>query len=502
MLPSSAHAPSDSIAYSSNNKTLWRDKLFLGILLLGIIIRLAFLLVGAKLYYGPDRMFVNGDSFSYTLSFRNLLEHGIYSFNLQEPDAAFGRLPGYPFFYGLHYLLFGEQRAALATACTQTLLDCLAIGLVFSIARRLAPPADRLTPYVAAALYALYPFVIVWTTILGTELLATFLALLWLYTLLAAGQRSGRLVLVGLVIALLFYVREFLGIMLPITWLYLLFSRRDKWVAAVRNCVLVSVGFGLLYVAWPVRNYVFQHRVMLVKPERAGYTNYKTDMVGFLEWVHAWTNESSYWLEQVLHNPHPAFPAGIFASPQEQAQAQALAQQANECGSSFIVFRNGAPLPAYEHSTTSPTGAADCNEQVHAGFEQLRQSYRQRHPVSYYTKVPLENVGKVFFKSGTQSGDGTTKKQLLLGTLFGYRSLLLLLGVLGLLVYRRVPGVQPLLVFWVFIMVFMCWYFRQLEMRYLLQADVLLLLPAALLIGHWLTRYFDARNSPQVIDRR
>ena len=472
---------------------LRHDKLFLAILLLGVLLRVVFVLVGAKAYYGAALMFTNGDSDSYMLSFRNLVEQGTYTFNFTEPDAAFGRLPGYPFFYGLHYYLFGVQHAIFATACSQALLDCVSIALVFLIARRLAA-GNYLAPYVAAALYAAYPFIIVWTTIIGTELLATFLTLLWLYTLLGVGQRWTGYVLLGIELALVFYVREFMGILLPITCLYLIVSRRISWSVSVRHCVLVCLGFGALYIWWPTRNYVSQHRIMLVKPERAGFPNYKPDMVSFLDWVHGWSNESSYWLQQVLSNPQPAFPADIFASPQEQAQAQALVQQANECGSSFFVYRNGMPPPTYAQTGKYHLGAGNCNEQVRLGFEQLRQSFKQRHPVVYYTRVPIANLKKIFFKSGTQGGDGATKKQLLLSMVFGYRTLLLVLGVIGLVVYRKNLGMRPILMFWSFIVVFMCWYFRQLEMRYLLQADMLMLLPAALLLSQWLSRFVSARS--------
>lgn len=472
------------------------DKLFLVILFIGILIRIAFVVLGAKAYYGVDHMFVNGDSESYMLSFRNLVEKGTYTFDFLEPEAAFGRLPGYPFFYGIHYFLFGAQHAIQAVAWTQAILDCISISLIFLLVSKLACAQNKWAPYIGAALYACYPFIIIWTTIIGTELLATFLTLVWLYTLLSANRGWVYYLLLGIEIALLFYVREFLGILLPITGLYLLWYQRNTWQVAIKNCVLVGLGFGMLYIWWPTRNYVYQHRVVLVKPERAGFANYKTDMVSFLDWVHSWSNESTYWLQQALNNPHPNFPSSIFASSQENQQAQALIKQANDCGSSFYIYKNAANInygnvEAMRHNQDY---TVECNEDIHQGFEQLRLSYKRRHPVLYYTRVPFENLFKVFFKSGTQSSDGVVKKQILLAIVFGYRTLLLILGVLGLIIYRRVSGVQPIILFWSFIVLFMCWYFRQLEMRYLLQADVLLLLPAALLLGQWLTAYLNFKS--------
>jgi hypothetical protein len=471
--------------------SLFKNKFLLAIVVIGLLVRIGFLLVGAKAYYGPLNVFTNGDSSSYMMSFKNLVEHGAYTFDFLEPEASFGRLPGYPFFYGVHYLIFGEQHAMQAVACTQIFLDCVSIVLIFLITSKLVSESNYNAPYVASSIYAIYPFIIVWTTIIGTELLATFLILSWFYTLLSNSKSWSHYFLLGIEIALLFYVREFLGITLLITCLYFLFSKNEGWKQAIRACVLVGVGFGALYIWWPARNYIYQHRVVLVKPERAGFANYKVDMTSYLDWVHSWSNESTYWLQQALVNSHPNFPAAIFASPQEQEQAQFLVKQANECGSSFYLYKNLAKIhyDDVQAMRNNKDYTIECNAEIQQGFDRLRISFKQRHPIAYYMKVPLENLYKVVFKSGTQSSDGASKKGLILALVFGYRTLLLIIGIIGLIVYRRVKGVQPIIVFWTFMVVFLCWYFRQLEMRYLLQADVLLLIPASLIIGQWLSKY-------------
>jgi hypothetical protein len=481
---------------SKEGYSLRRDRVFWAIVLAGALVRLGFLVFGSKVYYGPGQGFINGDTSSYVMSFTNLLKHGTYTFDFLEPDAAFGRLPGYPFFYGIHYLIFGPAHAMQATACSQAFLDCLSIALIFLIVRKLISqnPKQQLAPYIAAALYAFYPFIFIWTTVIGTELLATFMTLVWLYTLLSPSNKWPYYALLGIEIAFLFYIREFLGIFLPITCLYLLLSRIN-WRVAVRNCAFVGVGFAALYMWWPVRNYVYQHRIMLVKPQRAGFANYKTDMTSFLDWVHSWSNQSSYWLQQVLSESEPDFPNDIFASPQERSQAVALTKRANECGSSFYIYKHGIDFAS---ETVNPLlqsqdYTVECNEEIRRGFDQLRESFKARNPVAYYTRVPLQNLYKVFFKSGLESGSkngaGNLKLQLIMTAVFGYRTILLILGVIGLVIYRRVMGLQPIIAFWVFIVVFLCFYFRQLEMRYLIQADVLLLVPAALLLDKWISRW-------------
>src|SRR5215208_5212074 len=95
-----------------------------------LFIRLAYILFG--FYSGGTSFFVNNDSFSYTDSIINFFEKGIYSFDVDFPDAAFGRLPGYPLFWGLHYLIFGKH-AYFAVAITQAVLDSLATYLVYEV---------------------------------------------------------------------------------------------------------------------------------------------------------------------------------------------------------------------------------------------------------------------------------------------------------------------------------------------------------------------------------
>src|SRR5215213_2957132 len=85
-----------------------------------VFIRVSYIVFG--FYSKGDSFFVNYDSFSYTDSIINFFEKGIYSFEPDFPDAAFGRLPGYPLFWGLHYLIFGKH-AYLAVAITQAVLD-------------------------------------------------------------------------------------------------------------------------------------------------------------------------------------------------------------------------------------------------------------------------------------------------------------------------------------------------------------------------------------------
>ena len=487
-------------------RTLIKDRILLAIGLAGALVRLAFLLVGAKVYYGSTQsdIFTNGDSHSFILSFTNLLQHGVYTFDFLEPDAVFGRLPGYPMFYGLHYLIFGPQHASLAVACTQLVLDTLGILLIFQALRRIWPAA-RWTPYLGAALYAFYPFTIIWVTIIGTETVATFLVLLWVNYLLRMRAALLPALGLGLIIAMAFYVREYLGVLMPISLVYLAAqyhaTNPGSWRATtVRVSLWASVAFGVLYLAWPIRNYVSYHRFVLLKPPTAGYANYNIDFASFRNWVHCWTNDEQFWLDKVAKNTGPyGFPADAFDTPAEQQQAEYLASRARQCGSSFYLYRTGLYASAIYRDTAKMRANREyqenCNSEISAGFNELKAQFVQRHPVRYWTHVPALNLRKAFFKSSVNRVGEGGAKQLLIKGLFLYRTLLLLLAVLGVVLFYRNYKLWPAVLYFGFMYLFVCVIMRNVEMRYLLQADALSLLLTASALGYWFERQSLARDA-------
>ena len=509
----------------------------LGLVLAAFVLRALFTVYGAAVYYGlpAPLCFAFGDATSYMWAAENLINHGHFTFDFLEPDAAFGRLPGYPMFYGLHYLLFGPAHAVIATAWSQVVLDSLAVLLVLAIVRRLVP-GSRFAPWIGAVLYATYPFIIFWVPMVYTELLATDLSLLIFYALLRYSRSGWSAFGLGLLVALGLFTREYLGLFLPIALVWVLWqhggqARRQAWQAAV----LVGLGFATLYAGWPIRNYLSYHRLVLLKPKTAGYASHKEDLDEYRSWVHCWTNDENPWIAKIAEGNGPIdLPAGIFADATEAARAQELITLARQCGSSFYMQREAANSTRYGLEQEKAAAAAhlpitgsggiaiyrsiytvyrdtaymmhdstylhfrnhNCNAAVGEGFRQLRQSYARQHPLAYWTAVPGANLFKTFFKSNTATSQGGAKELAIRG-LFAYRSLLLLLGVLGLWVYRRVRGLWPVMVFAGGMIFFICFVMRNLEMRYLLQADVLLLLPAAVLLGGWADRLAPRRPAAQ-----
>ncbi|MDB5234313.1 MAG: hypothetical protein JWR44_1306 [Hymenobacter sp.] len=471
----------------------------LGILLLALLLRAAFLLVGAPVFYhSPHQFYFNGDSTSYIQAFENLWLTGRYTFDFLEPGAAFGRLPGYPFFYGIHRIVFGAALAPAATAWSQVLLDTGAVWLVYGIIKCLAP-AQWPAAYWGALLYATYPFIILWVPIVGTEALSTDLTLLWLFVAVSGRPSTPRALGLGAVAALGLLVREYMGILLPITVLWVVTCEwGENPRLALRYGALVILGFGLMYGGWPLRNYALTHKLILLKPRAAGYANQTSDVDEFYQWVHCWTPDENPWLDSVLvGRGEVRFPATAFTAPGDEALAQALVAQARRCGSGFYVLRSGIAISAKYQDTAAVLADTtfqryhfrNCNAAIGAGFRDLRQRFAERQPLRFWFDVPLQNLKKAFFKNTITPEQAVQRRTRPAATpwlalLFAYRTALLLLGWVGLLVgLRRRFGLWLVLAVSGFQYLYICFVYRGLEMRYLLQADVLLLIPAALVLG-------------------
>ena len=451
------------------------QKWLIAIVTLGFLLRLAFLLKGATIYYGAGQEHLNGDSFSFTRSFLNLWHTGHYTLEPLIPDASFGRLPGYPFFYGLHYLLFGPELVLQALSGTQLLLDTAVIWLLYKMLRRWTGQARPAR--LVALLYATYPFAIIWITIVGTETLNTFCTVLWLSVITRPFGSRKHYVLVGVLVVVAFYVREYMGALLPVSLLFVAVwpSRKAIVLPRWQRIGWVLLGFTALYAWWPIRNYTNHSQIVLVKPASAGYANQREDMQAYLDWLHCWTNDNTTWVEGLVQDKPLRYPSQIFGDPTEERRVYALTKLAARCGGSFHLRR----LDTHDYRLVLPARFRNCNPQIAAGFDSLRQSYVRRQPLNYAVAVPLANLRKAFFKSATIHEGTSAAKTLVQRGLFAYRTLLLLLGVAGAILGWRQRQLWPVIVLFGFLYLYISFCFRSLEMRYLLQADVLLLLPAA-----------------------
>jgi hypothetical protein len=257
-------------------------KLVYAALLSGLVLKLFYLFVIGPKYIG-DTLLMSNDSFSYTNSFFNLVNKGVYTHDISNPEAYYGRLPGVAFLWGLFYLLFGFTKAHLTFAIFQILLDALATVMVFRI---ISKYFNETVAVMVSFVYALFPLTFYFVVKTDTEYISLFFVILVFYQLVFFKPELKRCFLLGLTLVGGFYIRETLLLLIPLAFFYLYRNHKVSW----KNYNVIFLVMLLLYLPWPARNYIRSSQIILIKPLSAGYREYNKDIVSYMYWLYAILN--------------------------------------------------------------------------------------------------------------------------------------------------------------------------------------------------------------------
>jgi hypothetical protein len=190
---------------------------------------------------------------SYEVPAKELISHHRF-FSNGSPEIV--RTPGYPLLLTAGLML---HRLELVTILLQIVLSCFTVYMVYRTAQLLFKRGEP--SIIAAALYAIEPLSILYTSQLLTETLFAALVTVWLYFLARYFNRHllRDLVISGVSLAASVYVRP-IGYFLPViiaaevlTW-----ARMNGGPDARRLCVHVAVfmivSAGLIFL-WQLRNW-------------------------------------------------------------------------------------------------------------------------------------------------------------------------------------------------------------------------------------------------------
>jgi hypothetical protein len=450
---------------------------------LAIVLRALFFFFGAEIYYSTSTFYIGGDTGSFITPIKNLIENGIFSGNLNHPDAVFGRLPGYPFFLAPFYLLFKDTLTFYMAVCwTQIILDAVSCCLLYKIVLKVFKQQRMAT--IASLLYACYPFVIVWTPIVYAETLGILLMLSGVY--LTVKDNFKRPLVTGVCLALAFFVRPQLLFLLPAFAMALLLVYRKQ---ALYKIALMVLGFLLVYSPWPIRNYV-NHGKFIPMRDITSMRSWQNDVLYFHKYINALQAGWEPQMTQLIQHGPIEFPEQAYITAEDSLLIEKAVHLSRTCSDGFASFMGKPPLKN------------NCTAETAALWQELLDRQISEDPVNYFVTVPLKGLKKGLFKislvSNWKSPDRASLETVLITLLFGYRSLLLLIGIAGIIIALRDRAATTLttivLVYFVSWYGWLCFVTRYLEMRYFLPADVLMLIPAAYLL-HKLTQRFA--SSPE-----
>lgn len=439
-----------------------KNKTLLIILGLGFILKLIYIFFVGPVFFGST-LFTNADSYSYTDAIKNLIHHGSYTHDLEYPLASFGRLPAVSFIWGFFYLLAGSK-AYLCFALFQSVLDVFAAIMIYKIVQKYFMAQVGLWVVLMHCLFPLTTFFIAHTS---AEYLSVFVVIAVFYKLVFFKPDLRNYISLGILLVFGFYVRE---ILLPLIPLSVIYVWKNFGFNLKHNLITMFIML-MLYLPWPVRNYLNSGEVILLKPYSSGYPAFQEDMFSYMFWLYSWHDgDPDEYLEYAFRlEKEVKFPEEIFENEYEKKLGYDLVHLAQHCGRSFIVWQKGAEWEHKQH---------DCDHTalISRGFDLLQRNYKMNHPGVYYFKVPLQNFKKAFFKSSLKNKQNVNGPMFTAAMMF--RSLMLFIGLLVCLIKWRIDYFKLCFLFFVILYFVICCILRQVEMRYLFPADLLMLIAA------------------------
>lgn len=209
-----------------------------------------------------------------------------------------------------------------------------------------------------------------------------------------------------------------------------------------------------------------------------------------MQYVYSVKAEWDPQFSNIIHNKPVKFPPIAYRTPEDSVKLERAIYLSQNCGSGFSYWKGywKKPIPANDPS--------NCSEEAARLFNELRANQIKYNPVNFYLILPLQNLKKALFKS--ELGESKSLARKLGGILFFYRTFLLILGIIGLVMMLRDRFTIPIAMLIGSFFVALYFYLsfgtspqcRNIEMRYLLQPDVLMLLPAAFLLSK--LRFLDS----------
>lgn len=450
---------------------------------MGLLIRLLFFLFGASHYFPRENFMLDGDSAGWMKSIEHLIHNGVYTINPSSEFGYFSRMPGYSFFIGIFYLISGHNwdiAIHLIVWC-QIFLDAFAIYLVYRIIGFVS--SNKTSSIIGALIYATYPFIIVWNPVVYSESFSVFVMLLALFFIFKPVGKVFYYVIGGWFAGIAVLCRPQLSFLLVTIFLYFFLSKPSfKWFLKIS----FFYGIGLLfsYGLWPIRNIAIHGEYVFLEDLRA-YNTYGKDVVAFRSYVYSLKPEWEPQFSQILNQEEVKWPSHAFISPGDSILLSEMTEKAKYCTDGFSWWKG------YKGTQNIEGG---CKDEVTNGFTILRKNQIKANPFNYYFKVPLLNLKKAVFKNQLSSVKSSAIG-FVSSMLFGARTILLILGVLSSLVllikYKQKWVLIPF-IYGVGLYLILCFgpatHFRNIEMRYFLHADILFLIPFAILFGQYLER--------------
>jgi hypothetical protein len=394
------------------------------------------------------------------------MKYGVYAFDIDEIDSYFYRGPIYPFFWGIHYILFGENLVFESVAVSQSFIDVFSGYLIFKILGSFGVPTKY--SLLGMIMYLFNPILLVHVPISGTETLAIFITLFFFH-LLVKSKNNSDYVKVGILAGIALLTRQYLGILMPIGILYILIYNYLDFQKIVVNSISIFLSFSLTLTPWFLRNYLNWGKPIILMGETTGYQTYQEDFVAFdklYSLIHV--DITPVFQTVAISGKDTITNANVWGS--FGGELHEINKLAFNCGPSFNARRLNI---LYKKDNSL---ANNCKKEIIARYDKLRFKLLANKKFLFYYRTAYLNLKKSFFKMELTSKPSSVKDVFIFFS-FSYRIFYVILGFISILFINQNKNVIIIL-FPLFMFFFISVVIRHVEIRLLVQAEAILIILA------------------------
>ncbi len=432
---------------------------------------------GAPIYYGTEDYSVKGgDTYAWVDCMQNLIHEGTFTSDPNYEDGKFFRPPGYSFFFMPFYIIsgFNLKLMFLMAQIVQVLLDTLSIWLIYKIVKNVNGLEEL--ALASGILYCIYPFAIVWAPFLYPETPSIFFLLFSIYYLTKPDSISSNILsgaLLGFAVLLRLQI-----IFAIIGFVYFLFKKRSSFkLFFYKPTIYFFFAFLVIYGSWPLRNLCYGKLVFSQVLQNDKH--FSADFMAYTSYIWSVKTDHNPQFEQIIHGQKVEWPKASYLHPEDSTTLDSLAILSNNCGRGFSYFKASAGLidkPIKEEN--------ECTKFIAATFTRLRAEQIKENPFHFYITVPFSNLKKALFKISL-NGEKSILVKAVSTILFSYRTLFIFLGLAGIYINKKRQMISnsfliSILLYFILWYSVICFSYRNMEMRYLLMNDILLLIPAGI----------------------
>jgi len=335
-----------------------------------------------------------------------------YTLDPNNPEMKVRRTPGYPLFYGLHYIIFKEKLSFFYIKYTQVLIFALAALLLALSVYNFSKNSQW--AFITGTLYGLSPFIAIYNYFTITEAIFPSLVVfsIYFFSRFFANNKLKHLFFCGIFLGITFLTRPLSGIILIGFGFTLLVYTWNFKKTFIYVSVLVG-GFCTLISPWVVRNYYVTNGEIIIAEKiyyGAPMSNGRSHISHWSltdTWMNPQNNYSSiiniekevlqnyspYKLDSIIDNYIDSWPNSAFKGYTKVDFKEAIIS-CHQCWINKDAYLKENPNAKRKDWLNLP-----CEDKVANNFKMLKEKYISSAPFAYYIIQPLTLIKEAIFHS-------------------------------------------------------------------------------------------------------